>query len=382
MHLGLGGFFRAHQAWYTAHAADAGDWRYEAYAGRSPAPQPAAYTLVIRSDDGDMTEEITVIGAAHPATDEAAWVADLASAEVAAVTLTITEAGYAGGPAIARLLAGLDARRRAGAGPLALVPCDNVAANGALLRRRLLDAAGGELAAWIDESVTVVSTVVDRITPRPAPAAHPVVVTEPWAEWVLAGAFPAGRPAWDATFVEDVTPYEQRKLRLLNGAHSLLAYAGSIRGHATTPEAIADDVLRGWVEAWWDEAAPHVALPTGDYRAALLTRFGNRRLGDQLARIAEDGSQKLPLRVVPVVRAERAAGRLPLAGAGILGAWVEHLRGRGAPVRDVAAAELLPLASDVAAVLRWLAPDLAEDTELVDLVDTARAAILAGPSKM
>ena len=118
--------------------------------------------------------------------------------------------------------------------------------------------------------------MVDRITPRttdddrarlraetgvddPLP-----VVTEPFAEWVLAGEFPHGRPRWEdagARFVDDVVPWEQRKLRLLNGSHSLMAYAGTIRGHDTVAQAIADPVVRGWVDEWWDDAARHLPLP-------------------------------------------------------------------------------------------------------------------------
>ncbi|MDQ1723426.1 MAG: fructuronate reductase, partial [Frankiaceae bacterium] len=194
------------------------------------------------------------------------------------------------------------------------------------------------------------------------------VVTEPFTEWVLAGTFPSGRPDWElggARFVDDVSAYENRKLWLLNGAHSLLAYAGSARGHRTVAEAIADDELLGRVEQWWDEAAPHVGLETDAYREALLARWRNPRIEHRLAQIAGDGSQKLPVRVLPVARAELAAGREPLAAAGILAAWIAHLRGAGAPVTDTQAATFVQAASGppelaVPRVLRLLgAEDLA-----------------------
>ena len=144
--------------------------------------------------------------------------------------------------------------------------------------------------------------------------AYPVP-TEPFSEWVVSGAFPAGRPRWEdagATLVDDVEPFEQRKLWLLNASHSMLAYAGSIRGYQTIDEAIADPRCRSWVETFWDEASRHLILPASDianYRAALLTRFSNPRVRHQLAQIAADGSIKLPVRTLPTLRAERSAGR-------------------------------------------------------------------------
>jgi fructuronate reductase len=188
------------------------------------------------------------------------------------------------------------------------------------------------------------------------------------------------RPAWDeagARLVEDVTPYEQRKLWLLNGSHSLLAYAGSVRGHATIDEAVADPRCRSWVETFWDEAAPHLVLPAGgvvDYRRALLERFANPRVRHLLAQIAPDGSIKLPVRIVPALRAERAAGRMPVGSATVLAAWVLHLRGQGAPLKDPGAARAADAAAAqddgaaVAGVLDTLADGLGTDRDLVATV--------------
>ena len=109
-------------------------------------------------------------------------------------------------------------------------------------------------------------------------------------------------------------------------------------------EAVADDTCRAWVEQWWAEASPHLDQPAEDvaaYRAALLERFANARMHDRLDRIAADGSQKLPIRIVPVLRAERAAGRLPEGATRALAAWVCHLRGLGAPVTDARADEVV-----------------------------------------
>ncbi len=429
LHLGLGNFFRAHQCWYTERAPDAPDWGIAAFTGRDSSSrvealnrQQGLYTLVSRGRDKDRFELLSSLSHAHVASDHDAWLRYFATDELAAVTITVTEAGWlrgAGGgldrdrpeleadlaalrrdrtsivrTAPARLLAGLAARRRAGDGPLAIVPCDNTPGNGALARRILSELAelvDAEEAACLERSVAVVSTMVDRITPGTTPADIRTVqestglddrcpvVCEPFAEWVLSGAFPAGRPRWEdagARFTDDVTPYEDRKLWLLNGAHSLLAYAGSIRGHRTTPEAIADETCRSWVEAWWAVASRHLNQPCeaiAAYQAALAERFANTRLGDRLDRIAADGSQKLPIRILPVLTAERAAGRLPAAVTRVLAAWVCHLRGLGAPVDDARAAEVVPLAAGelrvaVPRVLDALDPALSADDELVAAV--------------
>ncbi len=205
------------------------------------------------------------------------------------------------------------------------------------------------------------------------------VVTEPFREWVLSGAFPAGRPRWEdagATFTDDITPFEHRKLWLLNGGHSLLAYAGAIRGHDTVADAVADDTCRGWLVQWWTEASRHLSQPDDElaaYRAALLDRFANPRIRYLLAQIAADGSQKLPVRILPTLRRERAAGRTPAGATLVLGAWVAHLRGAGTPVVDVRADEIVPLAGGplpdaVRRVVTYLDPALGADADVVSAV--------------
>jgi len=278
------------------------------------------------------------------------WLRVFAQPDLAVVTLTVTEAGYrARGEqsAPARLVAGLAVRRDAGLPPLTLVPCDNLPSNGAILRAAVLEVAGEAdpgLADWIDGRCGFVTTLVDRITPRPD---DPLcVVTEPYTEWVLSGEFVAGRPAWEAAgarFVDDLEPWERRKLWLLNGSHSLMAYAASIRGHETVADAIADPVVRDWVEQWWDDAARHLPLPADEiasYRAALLNRYENPRIRHLLAQIAADGSQKLPVRTLPVLAAELAEGRVARGATRAVAAWTLHLRGLGAPLTDPAAADL------------------------------------------
>ncbi|MEV4342998.1 mannitol dehydrogenase family protein [Actinoplanes sp. NPDC049596] len=339
VHLGLGNFFRAHQAWYTAEAKDG--WGIAAFTGRSPhAPDPR-YKLITRGPETDEISWPDAIRETHPGPDRATWEAKLAQKETAIVTLTVTEAAYAGEDVPDRLTKGLAARREAGSGPIAVVPCDNLPDNGAVVKRVVTEHArrtDPALAGWIDENVSFVSTMVDRITPASDRADE--VVTEPYHEWVLQGDFPAGRPAWEvagARFVDDVLPHEQRKLWLLNGGHSLLAYVGSARGLTTVAEAVADPECRALLETWWDEAAACLPLPAAeirDYRAALIERWENARIRHLLAQIAMDGSQKIPVRVLPVLRQTKE----PKAARAVLEAWLRHLHGAGAPVRDAGAA--------------------------------------------
>jgi fructuronate reductase len=398
-HLGPGNFFRAHQAWYTEHAPDATEWGIAAFAGRRGAvardlaAQDGLYTLLVRAADGDHPEVVSAVSAVSAELDD--WRRCFARPELALVTITVTEAGYRRGadggldpsdPEVAadiaalrekgvdadvvtapgKLALGLAVRRAQGLPGVAVVPCDNVPDNGPMVARvvgQLAAAADPGLAAWIAGHVAFVTTMVDRITPQTtdddraavrerAGVDDPVpVVTEPYVEWVLSGEFPQGRPRWEdvgARFVDDVVPWEHRKLWLLNGSHSLMAYAGTLRGHETVEQAISDRVVRGWVEQWWDDAARHLPLPPEEiaaYRAALLERYANPRIRHLLRQIAADGSQKVPIRILPTVRAELARGRVPTGAARVLAAWVCHLRGRGAPVADVAADEFTRLAA-------------------------------------
>ncbi len=399
VHLGLGNFFRAHQAWYTDHSPDAAAWGIAAFTGRrreladALAAQQGRYTLVTRAGDGDSFEVVGSLASVHPASDRDAWLSHFRSPAVAAVTITVTEAGYREGPVVGRLLAGLAARREADAGPIALVPCDNLPGNGGILAQLLHDNAEPGLAAWLAGNVSTVTTVVDRITPRTEPADIALVeretgfadrapvVTEPFSEWILSGTFPGGRPRWEdagATFADEIAPFEERKLWLLNGGHSLLAYAAPPRGHATVAEAVADDTCRGWLEQWWDEASPYVRLPSADvagYRAALLERWANPRIRHRLDQIAADGSQKLPVRILPVLLRERAAGCVPEGATRVLAAWVCHLRAAEARIDDVRAAELValaagPLPDAVRRLLDALDPALAADGAVVAAVAT------------
>jgi len=401
VHLGLGNFFRAHQCWYTEHASDAAQWGIAAFTGTTtgrPAltGQDCVYTLLARGSDSDVPEVVSTISDAFGADDLQAWCGFFARPELAFASTTVTEAGYCRGSdggldlddprvasdlntlradgvdaralrtAPAKLVLGLMARRAAGSADFAVLPCDNLPENGEVARRVVLDAARAvdpALAGWVEQNVSFVSTMVDRITPRSTDTDRThllagtgiddpeLVVTEPYAEWVISGDFPGGRPSWEdagARFVDDIVPWEHRKLWLLNGSHSLMAYAASILGSRTVAEAIRDPQVRGWVEQWWDEACRHLPLPAEElaaYREALVRRYANPNIRHQLAQIASDGSEKLPVRIVPIVRAELAAGRDAAGGLRVVAAWIAHLRGLGAPVQDSSAEQVRALAN-------------------------------------
>jgi fructuronate reductase len=386
----------------------------------SLAAEEGIYSLLPLGPAGARAEVVSSLSAVHAGADLAALRSYFADPALAVVTSTVTEAGYqrnaAGGldadaPAVAadiealrddpvagvvtttpgRLVAGLLARRAAGAGPIALVPNDNVPDNGEMVAHVVGDLARAvdtTLADWVGANVSFVTTMVDRITPRTTDADRAEVTrqlgvddpeavpTEPFAEWILAGDFPAGRPAWEvpgARFVDDVRPFEQRKLLLLNGSHSLMAYAASILGHETVADAIADPTVLRWVEEWWDAAAPTLTHPTEEvtaYRAALLERYRNPNIRHLLAQIAADGSQKVPIRAVPVLEAAIAAGNVTPGATRTVAAWVSHLRGHGAPVADARADEVRALVAGsveegVTAVLARLG---VEDDSVVALV--------------
>lgn len=396
MHLGVGNFHRAHQAVYVDDclAAD-GAWGIRGVSLRRPdmhdalAPQDGLYTLAVK--DG-ATTRARVVGSILDvlvATENVESVlAAMADPATRIITLTVSEKGYCQDPAtgdldpenaaikadLARsdqpmtvpglLVEALRRRRQAGIAPFTVLSCDNLPANGRTLGRivgqyaALVDDA---LSDWIAGHVTFPSSMVDRIVPATSDAdraeiaaltgledAWPVV-TEPFTQWVIEDAFPAGRPdlaAAGAELVADVTPFEHMKLRMLNGAHSTLAYVGQLLGHETVADAMADDALARLIAQVMDEAAATLDLPASDlarYGDALRTRFRNPALKHRTAQIAMDGSQKIPQRLLGTITEAHAAGR-PWDGlARGVAAWIAYVR-RGA-VDDPLADRLATLAA-------------------------------------
>lgn len=385
VHFGIGAFHRAHQAWYTDRVMDAGDrdWAITGVSLRSGGvaaqlnPQDGLYTVVERSAAGDRAR---IVGAVREVIvaprDPAALAARLAAPETRIVSFTVTEKGYCRAPdgSLDLNLAGegsiypflaeaMRARKAAGIQGLTLLSCDNLANNGEQLERLLgeyLAAKAPDLVAWFEDECTCPSTMVDRIVPATTDADlvdvatllglrdDAAVMTEPFSQWVIEDRFAGPRPAWEkvgAQLVADVAPYETAKLRMLNGAHSALAYLGLERGHEFVHQAVSDPALRPLIERLMrDEAATSIAAAPGQdlnaYAADLLARFANPALNHKLIQIAMDGSQKIPQRWLHTLAAHSADGQRAPAILAALGAWLRHVRGDQRPVDDPLAARL------------------------------------------
>ena len=385
VHFGLGAFHRAHQAWYTDLAMSHGerDWGICGVSLRSPAvaeqldPQDGLYTLTERSGTEAATRLIgairEVLVAAH---DRDAIIARIAAPECRIATFTVTEKGYARAPdgsldrslgtaSFYPLLAeGLEKRRAAGLTGLTLLSCDNLPDNGRTLARLL-----GEwievphLAEWVKSDCTCPGTMVDRIVPATTEADldaleariglrdEGAVFTEHFSQWVIEDRFAGSRPGWDkvgAQLVTDVAPYETAKLRMLNGAHSALAYLG-LENHCTfVHEAIADPQLRPLVDRLMREEAATSFVPAAGqdldgYADALIARFSDPALNHRLIQIAMDGSQKIPQRWLETLAFHQRRGASCPAILEALGAWIRHVRGDARPVDDPMAGKLATL---------------------------------------
>lgn len=386
VHLGLGAFHRAHQAVMTddALSRDGGDWRIVAVSLRSRevadalAAQNGLYTLIER-DAGGMRGRVVASIARVIAADPAATLAALCDLAIRVVTLTVTEKGYGidrgtggpdrGNPVVAADLAAPDApsgvlgllvaalrRRRAeGAAPFAVVCCDNLPSNGAFLRGGVAGFArevDPDLADWIARDVAFPSSMVDRITPAATDATlrdalaltgctdAAAIETEPFLQWVIEDHFPQGSPAWEAggaVFVEDVEPYERMKLRMLNGAHSMMAYAGFLAGQEFVRDVMADPDLAALVADHLAAAAgtlaPLPGVDVAEYARQLQERFRNPAIAHRTFQIAMDGTEKMPQRIWAPACDALAAGRRIEPFAFATAVWMRYCRGEDGPAR-------------------------------------------------
>ena len=329
--------------------------------------QDHLYTLMVKGPD---ETTVSVIGSivdyihAHP--DPTPLAEQIAQPDVQMVSLTITEGGYPvddvtgvydeasplAGPssAFGIIAAGLELRRTRNLGPLTVVSCDNIVSNGAFSRAATLGEANRidpELAAWVEANITFPNSMVDRITPATTDADRDQlatqtgmtdewpVVTEPFTQWVLEDNFAAERPPVETLGViltDDVEPYERMKLQLLNAGHSCLAYLSALAGHELVHDAMADEAILRYLEAFLStEAAPVVPAVPGidldEYRASLIERFSNPAVSDQIARLCLDGTAKFPKFLLPTVRAQLANdGPIALSALALAG-WCPYLRG-------------------------------------------------------
>lgn len=384
VHLGTGAFHRAHQALYTQVANQSGGRRWSItgvslrsrQVARQLNPQQGLYTVSVRDSHGVERRLVDTIGAVLVARDEPhAVVAAIAAPATQIVSFTVTEKGYcrdragqldaalADDSSLYRFMAeAFAARRQAGLPGLTLLSCDNLSGNGAQLRRLMqqyLAHRDATLAEWFLAHCSCPSTMVDRIVPASSEADlaalsleigmrdEAAVFTEPFSQWVIEDRFTQDRPRWEAAgaqFTRDVEPWETAKLRMLNGAHSALAYLGLARGHEFVHQAIADAPLRALVERLMlDEAAPGIGTAPGQdlttYARQLLERFANSALRHRLAQISMDGSQKIPPRWLATLAFHQRSGSACPAILAALGAWIAFIRGDRWPVDDPRADE-------------------------------------------
>lgn len=405
VHIGPGAFFRAHVAVYTdeAIAAAGGDWGIAAAGLRSTdtvdalAAQHGLFTVLVREAEETTARVVGAVRAAFAAPrDPERLPALLADPATRIVMLTVTEKAYGLDPAtggldrrhpdvaadlaqperprgvVGHLVEGLARRRAANARPFTPLCCDNLPANGALLKRLVLEFARERdpaLAGWIAAHVPFPSTMVDRITPAGTAATladaalltgrrdRAAVETEPFSQWVIEDAFAAGRPAWDeagALFVADVAPYEKMKLRMLNGAHSLIAYLGFLAGHEFVRDAMADPAFAALVRrhmlAAADTLDPVPGIDLADYAGQLAQRFSNPAIAHRTYQIAMDGTQKLPQRLLEPAAILLGRGDRAPTFALAVAAWMRYALGRDRDGRPYALRD--PRGEEIAEALR------------------------------
>ncbi|MCT4717164.1 fructuronate reductase [Enterobacteriaceae bacterium H18W14] len=384
VHLGFGAFHRAHQAVYTdilaqEHGSDWGYCEVNLIGGEQQIAdlrqQDNLYSVAEMSADAWQCRVVGVVKKAlHAQVDGLEAVFDaMTQPEVAIVSLTVTEKGYCHAPATGTLLLdhpliahdlanphqpqsapgviveALARRKAAGLPAFSVMSCDNMPENGHVTHNVVTayaDAIDPELGAWIKAKVTFPSTMVDRIVPAVTPetlaqvaqatgVADPAAVAcEPFRQWVIEDNFVAGRPAWEkagAELVADVLPYEEMKLRMLNGSHSFLAYLGYLAGYQHISDCMQDENYRRAAHALMlQEQAPTLkvtGVDLGKYADSLIARYTNPALRHRTWQIAMDGSQKLPQRWLDSIRWHLAHGSsFRLLALGVAG-WMRYVGG-------------------------------------------------------
>ncbi|SFL56124.1 mannitol dehydrogenase family protein [Geodermatophilus ruber] len=395
VHVGVGGFHRSHQAMYVDRLLERGEALDWGICGVGVLPsdramkeamqaQDCLYTLVVKHPDG--TLEPRVIGSMVEyllaPDDPEAVVERMADEGTRIVSLTVTEGGYNFSPVtgefdatapdvLADLQPGaaprttfglvteaLVRRRERGLAPFTVVSCDNIQGNGDVARRSFTAFAAlrdPELGDWMAREVPFPNSMVDRITPATTDEDREElrrrfgiddrwpVVCEPFTQWVLEDDFSLGRPPLEEAgvqLVEDVEPYELMKLRLLNAGHQALAYFGSLAGYRLVHDAARDPLFRSLLRGYMlEEATPTLrpvpGIDLGEYRENLIERFSNPAVRDTLARLAFDGSERIPKWLLPVIRENLAAGGEVRRSAAVVASWARYAEGvdeQGRPI--------------------------------------------------
>ena len=398
VHIGVGGFHRAHEAAYLDQLMNEGkavDWGISGV-GLLPqdrrmhdvmTAQDCLYTLVVKHPDGSLQPRVvgSIIQYLFAPDDPEAVLELMADPGTRIVSLTITEGGYlvhpvtgefdADDPGIQRdLQAGsipstafgfiteaLSRRRARGVPPFTVVSCDNIPGNGEVAHKMIGAFArlkNPELADWLDSEVSFPNSMVDRITPVTTEADRALlaeqfgvedawpVVCEPFTQWALEDNFSNGRPPFEdagVQMVREVEPYELMKLRLLNASHQALCYLGYLAGYRYAHEVCQDPLFTKFLLGYMDhEATPTLAPVPGvdleQYKHQLIERFANPEIRDTLARLCAESSDRIPKWLLPVIREQLATDGEIGRSALVVAAWARYAEGQdeqGQPIEVV-----------------------------------------------
>ncbi|MCB4799043.1 mannitol dehydrogenase family protein [Neotamlana laminarinivorans] len=387
VHVGIGGFHRAHEALYTDELLNDNSQKKWGICGvallefdkkihQTLTNQNGLYTLIVKELDGTLTNRVigSIVDFMYAPENPWAVVEKMASPETKIITLTITEGGYNFNEATGEfiidnpsiqydlknpttpktifgyLTESLKLRKENNIQGVTIQSCDNIQGNGHVTKKMLLSYmqhAEPELIPWVEANVSFPNSMVDRITP--ATVASDIitlkettgimdewpVVCEPFKQWVIEDEFVAGRPAWEnagAQFVTDVVPYEKMKLTLLNAGHSVLGILGALLGYKTIDEAVHDENLSAFLKTYMNlEVTPTLGNLKGvnleEYKQTLIERFGNTHIKDQVERICSESSAKIPKFILPTVTQQlKNSGQVELA-AYVLAAWAIYSLG-------------------------------------------------------
>ncbi len=381
VHIGVGGFHRAHLAYYLHQLRQLGEasaWGICGIGLREAdtklsdilKAQDYLYTLMVKHPDGKIEPEVigSIVDFEMGTTNSEKVIARIANTDTKIVSLTITEGGYNFNPTTGEfnfdnpdiqhelrypqdpktvygfLTAALKKRRDSGLPAFTVLSCDNIEHNGDMARKMLLTFAevqNPDLAKWIAQEVCFPNSMVDRITPVTDKTDIEIlaqnygvadawpVTCEPFIQWVVEDKFSSGRPAFEKVgvqFVPDVGPYEKMKLRLLNAGHSVLGILGAIRGHATINACLEDKVFANYLRAFLNEEATPIlgdikGINLEDYKNSLLERFANPNIKDSVSRICSESSAKLPKFLIPTLHENLAIGGSVKFATLIIAAW-------------------------------------------------------------
>lgn len=387
VHVGVGGFHRAHQAMYLDRLLRSGQGTEWGICGVGLMPgdrrmkdvleaQDHLYTLVVKHADGRL--EPRVIGAIvdylFAPDDPEAVIEKMAATETRIVSLTVTEGGYNISPVTGDfdernpdvrhdlapnvvprttfgvVCAALARRRDRGLAPFTVMSCDNIQGNGDVAHRAFAAFArlkAPSLGDWVENQVCFPNSMVDRITPVTSDEDRDVVaellgvrdewpvVCEPFTQWVLEDRFTVGRPPLEQAgvrLVDDVTPYELMKLRLLNASHQALCYLGHLSGFRYAHEVCQDPLFVDFLLAYMDHEATPTLTPVpgvdlSAYKAELIERFANPEVRDTLSRLCAESSDRIPKWLLPVIRAQLSTGGEFVRSALVVAAWARYAEG-------------------------------------------------------